>query len=229
LEIDEYHKWKQDFVLPAFKANTYSATQDYHKSPAHPELHRKLKMLRDSICSEKELPVYLVASSKTIDEMVNYLPQDLNDLKNIRGFGEKRIEQFGKGFIDIISAYAEENELDSLMHEKKSSKETSTAPRKLKKETQAETVNLFKQGKTIIEIAQQRKLTINTIESHLADYIKNGKLDVNDVLAPEKISSITEGLKEWDKISIKALKEKLGDNFTYGEIKMVISHLHSSH
>ena len=61
----------------------------------HPVLHQQLRRLRDSICAKKDLPVYYVVTGKTLDEMACYLPQTLDELEKISGFGKAKIENYG--------------------------------------------------------------------------------------------------------------------------------------
>ena len=73
----------------------------------HPVLHQQLRKLRDSICAKKDLPVYFVVTGKTLDEMAQYLPQTLDELRKISGFGNAKIESYGQQFLDLIIKYSE--------------------------------------------------------------------------------------------------------------------------
>ncbi|MBK8142258.1 MAG: HRDC domain-containing protein [Chitinophagaceae bacterium] len=44
---------------------------------------------------QRDLPIFIVAVSNTIDEMAMYLPQTLTELRKISGFGDTKIEQYG--------------------------------------------------------------------------------------------------------------------------------------
>ena len=125
-------------------------------------LHQQLRKLRDNICSRKDLPIYIVAGSNTIDEMAMYLPQTLTELRKISGFGDAKIEQYGQQFLDVILAYSRETSLSSLIHEKSPKRERKerTGPAKKKGDTHAESFRLFKEGKTMAEIAKERNLTV---------------------------------------------------------------------
>jgi len=43
---------------------------------------------------------------------------------------------------------------------------------------------------------------------------------VSDVLPEEKIAALTEAFKDFDGESLKNLKEKYGDAFTWGELRI---------
>jgi superfamily II DNA helicase RecQ len=77
-----------------------------------------LKKLRDTICSKKNLPIFYVAGSKTLEEMTTYLPQTLDELEQISGFGKAKVERYGNEFLSIIKKYSLENNLFSRISEK---------------------------------------------------------------------------------------------------------------
>ncbi len=81
--VTRFYAAKAKFVAPTPSVNAYAAGGDGQTPPAaaHPALHRKLRQLRDAICEESGQPIYLVASGKTLDELTQYLPQNLEELK----------------------------------------------------------------------------------------------------------------------------------------------------
>jgi uncharacterized protein YpbB len=85
-------------------------------------------------------------------------------------------------------------------------------------------LQLFKEGKNIREIADIRELAPSTIESHLAAFIKTGEVDVKELVAESKIDVILQTVEELNlqTAATAPVKEKLGDDFTYGEIRAVL-------
>lgn len=84
---------------------------------------------------------------------------------------------------------------------------------------------MFKQGFSINEIAIKRGFTIQTIETHLFKYISKGVIDIKFFVSEPKVRVIEDELISQGLTSIKLVKEKLGENFTYNEIKAVIAFL----
>ena len=81
------------------------------------------------------------------------------------------------------------------------------------------------QGKGIKEIAAERGLVATTIEGHLAHYVGRGLLNVAEIVAEEKIAIIKQAVDRKGKESLKVIKEHLGDEFSYGEIRLVLETL----
>ena len=78
---------------------------------------------------------------------------------------------------------------------------------------------LYKQGKTIEDIAEERQLVKRTIEGHLASYVESGHLDINDFLKPLRLEKILDIYNKGITNS-KKIKDQLNDDFTYTEIKL---------
>lgn len=83
--------------------------------------------------------------------------------------------------------------------------------------------SMYKEGKSVKVIAEERGLVEGTIESHLASFVKEGKLDVTDFVKPSRLKNI---LKCYDEGLTKSgeIKSVVPDSYTWGEIKMAIAH-----
>lgn len=220
--VEQYYRYKKSFTTPAFGVNAYATAKDDNKKDSpHPVLHKRLRELRNKICEQKNLPVFYVAGTATIDEMAEYLPQDMNEIVMIKGFGSAKAKQYGKLFIDVINEYCEEYHLSSFIHTKKDIKEKRTKSSTPKADTKQITYNLYKEGHSVAEISKIRNFAISTIESHLSHYIERGLISVNELVQSEKIILIESCID--GELSISSIKEKLGDAVSYSEIKMVVS------
>ena len=69
------------------------------------ELFEKLKQYRYKIAQEKGLPPYVIFHDIALKEMATYLPVNKESFLEIKGVGEKKYENYGEGFIDIIKGY----------------------------------------------------------------------------------------------------------------------------
>lgn len=224
-DMEAYHKRKQKFVLPSFTVNAYAGVLQQRTESPHPVLHQLLRKLRDNICSKKNQPIYLVAGSKTIDEMAQYLPQTIDELEKISGFGKVKLETYGQQFLEIIQQYCNEHNLASRILEKspkrirKETKETKGA----KIDTKAESFRLYKEGMAAADIAKARKLTVQTIEGHLAWHVQKGEINIEELVSREKILRIEPAIKDFNGGSILPIKEKLGNDIGFGEIRIMIA------
>jgi hypothetical protein len=222
-EVRSYHQKKSNIILPKFSVNAYAGANNFKKTDSpHPKLYMQLKDLRDKLCNKYNLAIYMVASSSTLNELVQYLPQSIESLKLISGFGEVKIQKYGLQFIEIIQRYCLENNLQSKTQKKPDQIQKAEGLKTSKANSKEASFLLFKEGKSISEIAAVRGFTIGTIETHLISYVSLGLIKVEDLVSKDKVELIRKALADTDQtLGLSLVKEKLGESISYGEIKMV--------
>jgi len=104
----------------------------------------------------------------------------------------------------------------------KSSRANTPGPKVNTKEV---SFDLYKAGKTIQEIAKERSYNVQTIEGHLAYYVSQGDLDALEFVTLEKLQAVKDKFKELKTDKLGELKEALGAEFTYAEIKFGLASL----
>jgi len=105
----------------------------------------------------------------------------------------------------------------------KAPKEKRSTTKKEKTDTKKESFVLFTQGKNIQEIAALRKMANSTIEGHLAYYAAKGELDVTSIVSPKRIEEIVSVAKNLDTFLVNSIKQSLGADYSYGEIKLALA------
>ncbi len=219
-----WHPRKNQFKVPPLGVNAYAGSSSYKSNDSpHPALYQQLRKLRDAICARKQQPIYMVAGSSTLNEMSTYLPQTIDELSKITGFGKVKLETYGQEFLDIINKYSEEKNLTSLIHEKNPKRERKEKSTATKPDTKLETYKLYREGKSASEIAAERHLTTQTIEGHLAHYVQNGEIKIDELVSREKLVLLEPVIKDIEGNSITTVKQKLGDSVSFGEIRLVMA------
>lgn len=223
--VEDYFIVKNSFILPEFNVNAYAkTTSDKAITSRNQKLFFQLLNLRNKLCEPEDLPIYLVAGSKTLVELADYLPQNENDLLQISGFGLAKVEKYGSAFLEVILAYCREHDLKSLMHEKLQTKKA-----KKEKKPVGETIrislSMYKDGKTIQEIAMERNLNVSTIVNHLERYVISGELNINDFISIEKRQTAVEIIRKGTETG--SIYEMLSSFLNYTETKMLMAWLRS--
>ena len=109
-----------------------------------------------------------------------------------------------------------------------SATETIITAKPKKGDTQRMSLELFREGKTIAEISKLREFATGTIEGHLAYFISTGEIKITDIVPEEKIETIRKTIEEMGSgFASSPVKEKLGDAFSHGEIRAVITYLNA--
>ena len=226
-EIVSFLKHKLNFALPRFNISSYaSGKKQTITDTDNMELFETLKRWRDMACKESGLPIYMVANLQSLKELSTYLPLNKKDLMKIGGFGKAKTEKYGDEILEAIESYCSSRGLSGNMDAQpkialKTTKQNSSANHKT--DTKALSYDLFKQGMSIKEIAEERKLTIGTIEVHLSHFISLGKININDVVPVPKQELIRNAVKIHGALSHKTLIDHLPNDISYNEIKMVLS------
>lgn len=182
----------------------------------HPDLFRQLQSWRKGVAAEIDQPAYYVASQKLLIQIAGHLPHTIEQLKTIKGLGPKKIEKYGGAIIEQVKTYCQEKEIELpqifLW-------ETSDKPKIPTKEI---SFNLYKAGKSIMEIAEERGLSLNTVENHLVEYVRTGVLDIYDFVEKKRAQKIRTYYRTHPSDSLKAGKDALGADFSYSELRFVL-------
>ena len=190
-------------------------------------LLRKLKVLRRELATEENVAPYIVFSDATLMEMATYLPQNLDELGRISGVGRAKLQKYGSTVVDMIQSHCHERRLSSRIALKPAKRERNGMPER-ENATKQESLSLFRQGKSVEEIASQRRLSPGTIEGHLAFYVHRGEIPLEELVDQEKIPVIREAVERVGSSMLTPIKQFLGDGYTYGDIKYVMAEIESS-
>lgn len=212
-------KEKVQLIKLGDMAETISVTPPYEAG-----LFLELKGLRNQFALQEKVPPYVVFSDATLIELSTYLPQTLVEMKKITGFGEIKLQKYGKEFLKTVAFYCQEHRLHSRIGDMKPHKQ-----RKISKEkttdTKLNSLELYKQGLSVQEIAEKRSLSPQTIEGHLAHFILEGSIEVTEIVPKSKLPSIIQAIKVHGNNALGPIKQALGKEVSYGEIKAVINYM----
>ncbi|WP_339896455.1 helix-turn-helix domain-containing protein, partial [uncultured Algibacter sp.] len=187
------------------------------------ELFEKLRMLRNDIAQEKDLIHYQIFAQKTLYEMCETLPTNKRELLKVNGMGKTRVEKYGSAILKVIRAYCEAHDIETaneaeIFDVEKPKKKKVTDSKKL-------SLELFKSGKTIFEIAKEREFVPSTIIGHLASFIDSGEVKVTDLMPVEHYEELKAVIPKKKFESLSDLKNQLDEKYSYGELRLVLEDL----
>jgi len=210
------------------KAVTVAETEPDYTTPefdANEDLFAELRALRREIAERENVPPYVIFSDATLLELSAYLPNSKEELSQISGFGAFKIEKYGETFLPPIVEFCRKNNLSSKISEKKPKKKPATkSANKYEAGTFTTTFQMFKAGNSIEEIAKIRNLAINTIQNHLVNFVTVGTIKPSELMDINKIVPIIEIAKTQTIPSLKAIKDELGEGFSYFEIHIAMAY-----
>ncbi len=189
------------------------------------DLFSELRTLRREIAERENVPPYVIFSDATLLELSTYLPHTKEELNEISGFGAFKIEKYGEIFLPLIIDFCRKNNLNSKISEKKPKRQRE--PKKATNNTSgtfATTFDMYKKNPSVEEIAKMRNLSVNTIQNHLVKFVESGEIEAAELMDVSKIEPIIEIAKKHTIPSLKAIKEDLGDDFSYFEIHIALAY-----
>ncbi|MBU0972489.1 MAG: helix-turn-helix domain-containing protein [Proteobacteria bacterium] len=213
-----------------------SQTPAYSESDIeHPELFGRLKDWRSRKAAEEGLAHFQVLHQRVLIQIGVCLPDTETDLAKIPGVGKKTLEKYGGELLEMVAAHRKNHGIKTVilplsraLPQKKDSRPKKAATKTASGNTRQISFDLFNKGMSPQEIAKERGLVESTIQSHLCFFIKTGQLDINKLLSPEKQQAIGEKLTSASHHSLTQIKKELGNDYAYGDIKLMIAHQHSS-
>ena len=180
---------------------------EYNPKSAEIEmLFERLRGLRKQIADAKSVPPYVVFADSTLKLMAQLQPKSLPEFAKLSGVGSHKLKEYGDRFVSEIRDFCQEQEL----------------PVALPSHTLMVTLQLYQQGLRVEEIAKKRGFKIRTINNHLSELIEMKQpVDLNKLVIPVKQELIIKAINKIGADSLKMLREHLGDNYSYDEIKLV--------
>ncbi len=176
------------------------------------EIFEDLRELRKEIAIKENVPAYHIFTDQTLREFCEQKPTNLEQLTEIKGIGEHKKNKYGAIFIEKIKKYI--------------TKKT-TEGTKIKGKTYIQSLELFNQGKSVEEIADERELKPATIFSHLAKAYKNGdEINILKLVSKEEVEEVKQAIKVLGLDSgLKVIFEYLDQEIDYEKIRLAIVYL----
>lgn len=72
-------------------------------------LFEKLRSVRTELAAEKSVPPYIICSDKTLKDMCAKLPRDKEQLADVYGMGEQKIQNYGESFVTAVNSFVADN------------------------------------------------------------------------------------------------------------------------
>ena len=170
------------------------------------QLWEALRACRKQLAESNKVPPYVIFHDATLVEMVERQPQTREQFSRITGVGQSKLEKYADDFLSVIRAHGEQTSAE-------------------KTDTVAESLQLFRSGLPIEDIAQTRNIKPSTVYSHLATCIEQGEIHLNDVvnISEQELSMIQEAIlaNGDDQARLRPVYDALDGMFDYEVLRCV--------
>nr|WP_309755699.1 DNA helicase RecQ [Flavobacterium sp.] len=179
-----------------------------NKSVAN-SLFETLRKLRYEISKEESVPAYVIFSDAALRQMETERPMSDTELLAIDGVGKAKLEKYGDAFIKVIQDF----------------QKAKGTKKKKEATTYKETLELYKNGLTVEEISQKRKLGLSTIMSHLAKlYVDGAEIDLDSFISKEEVLQIADAqIKLESPNALKPYFDYFEEKIDYGKIRLALA------
>lgn len=179
-----------------------------------------LKDLRSSMSKRLNLPPFVIFNDPSLEDMSIQYPVTLDELKNCQGVGEGKAKKFGKDFIDLISKYVAENEIERPLDLVVKSVVNKSVNKVF-------IITNIDRKLSLEDIADAKNMEMNDLLDEIESIVNSGtKLNIDyyirQTVDDDKVDDIYEYFKtEASTDSLKEAVDELGRNYTEEEIRLV--------
>lgn len=180
-----------------------------------------MKQFYDELQTIEELQtnaiLRLMKAKKMIETIVNQKPIHKESLQSeaIKSYKINKIERVFEDYKQNNQALISIKEDENLYLPKNKNSEKTA-----KKPTTQITYEMWIEKNSIEQIAELRKLSPSTILGHFTKLIKEKAVSITDFMPQDKIDQLTKEFENYKEESVTPMKEKLGDAFTWEELRM---------
>ncbi|MDD2759327.1 MAG: DNA helicase RecQ [Methylomonas sp.] len=195
---------RKDVQMAKTKRDAYEKRQTDGVGDA---LWNALRAKRRQLADEQDVPPYVIFHDATLMAMVESRPQTHDQLALISGVGGRKLALYGDEFLAVLAEFAGEPDVSAS-------------------DTVEESLDLFRLGYSVEQVAERRGLKPDTIYSHLAKGLEAGRVRFEDVLelsAQEiaDIEAVLLAMPEAQRNALKPAYEALDGAYGYGVLRCV--------
>lgn len=176
--------------------------------------------------AEKEKNAYpqSIMHMNILKEISGRYPVSIEELKDISGFGPKKIEAYGDEIIEIVNNYILENNIEHVWIQKNKRKVIIDGETRNSDQI---AVDMLEENVNIHEVSEKLELSVSTILGYVSEYIKEfGEIKFNinfeEFYNEEEESAILNAINEVGFEKISDLKKALPKYTKYESIRAVI-------
>ncbi|MGD6967056.1 DNA helicase RecQ [Rossellomorea vietnamensis] len=175
------------------------------------ELFGILRAIRKELADSEGVPPFVIFSDQTLRDMCSKLPENNTAFLDVKGVGAHKSEKYGSRFLQAISQYKEEN---TQAEEGKGKTDESSS---------LTTFKMYAEGLGLAEVAEQRNLSLTTVQSHILQCFEEGmEVNTEAFLSDKERKLIELAVEKTGGEKLKPIKEELPDEIDYFQIKVFL-------
>jgi len=167
----------------------------------------------------------MVFADANLRAMALLCPRTLDAFARVPGVGSRKLDAYGERFIGVISSFCDTHGVSAAPDYEASpvrERERRQGTSGTKTSTMQETLRLYRAGMGIEQMATARQLTQDAIVTHLRKLIEAGEpIDVSDFVHDDHYRRIADAFAEVGFAALTPVKEIVGEDISYAELRLV--------
>ena len=179
-----------------------------------------LKDLRKAIAKEKELPPAILFMEASLIDMANQYPITMDEMAQIQGVGVGKAKKYGQEFLDVISEYVEENNIERAI-------DIVVRTVANKSNDKIYIIQSLDKKLSLEDIARGKSMTTDELITEIESIVESGtKVNLshilNEMMEPEELDEIHDFFKTTNTFSFDEARSEFDDDeFTDDEIRVL--------
>lgn len=197
-----------------------TAEVQINTGPAYDEkLFELLKAERKRVARTKNLPPYVIFQDPSLEEMATVYPTTREELAQINGVGMGKVAKFGAPFLKLITAYVEDNEIETAT-------EVVVKTSGTRSKVKISIIQQIDRKIDLDEIAENLNISMDELLQEIEQIIYSGtKLNIDyyieNIMDEEREDTLHDYFMNAESDRIKSALEELGsEDFAEDELRV---------
>ncbi len=190
-------------------------------------LFEALRLLRRRLAEERGVPAFVVFGDVTLQDLARRRPTTLLGFRQVHGVGDHKAQQYGEAFTEEIARYCADNQVPvdvTITDDPAYSATPESLSTMSKSAAKMAADGLFREGRSIEEVAAQTGRAHSTVTGYLVDFLmQEGQLSPEPWLDDESFATISAAVKAVGLERLKLVFDQLNGAFSYDQIRITIA------
>ena len=182
-----------------------------------------LRDLRRRIAQERQVPAYVIFGDATLRELAKVRPASLQTMTGVRGIGERKLADLGPRFLEAITDYCREKQLDTDVSGLVRPRRRRRAKPNPEKDRAME---MFAESASVNDVARATGRAASTVYGYLAEYVQQERPADLDAWVPpsvyDKVIAAATAIASDGRL--KPIHDHLGGEVPYELLRLIITH-----
>ena len=188
------------------------------------ELFEELRGMRNRLAVQKQVPPYIIFSDATLRDMARQRPSNREGLARVHGVGAQKQKEFGTVVLHTIKEWCQSHNLPMNVDVANAAvvRVSSSRSSRPSESTLSEYFDLFEQGLSIEDVANQLDRSVDTVSKYLGEYVKTHRIVEIDSWIPTDVQQkVRNAIGQVGCERLKPVFEFLEGSIDYNRIRIV--------